>query len=57
MSIAGAHRRKITNGYAHLGNARKRPRIKQAANRSVAESIERARRVAARQAAASGKKK
>jgi hypothetical protein len=56
MSVAGAIRKKLTSGYAHLGNARKRPRLKGASNRSVSESIAAARRTAARQAAASKKK-
>lgn len=57
QSQAKAARRKITNGYTHLGGAMKRPMMKGASNRSVAESIAAARRTAARQSAAAGGKK
>ncbi len=46
----------IRNGYAAMGKSLKRPKFAGAKNRSVAESIERARRVAANQAKASKKK-
>lgn len=57
MSQAGAARRKITNGYAHLAGALKRPRMKGASTRSVADSIAAARRAAAREAASKKKNK
>ena len=57
MSVAGAARRKLTNGYAHMGNSLRRPRIKGASTRSVADSIAAARRAAAREAAAKKTKK
>lgn len=56
QSQAKAARRKITSGYAHLGNALQRPRMPGAKNRTIGESIDRARRLAANQAKASKKK-
>lgn len=49
--------RHLKDGYAAMGNSRRRPRYPGAKNRSVAESIAHARRVAANMAKASTKKK
>ncbi len=54
---AKSKRRKMRNGYAHMGNSLSRPRISGQSFRSVAESIAAARVTAARVAAASKKKK
>lgn len=47
----------LKNGYAAMGKSLRRPRYPSAKNRSVAESIAHARRVAANMAKASSKKK
>jgi hypothetical protein len=47
----------LKNGYAEMGGAMGRPYYKGAANRSIAESIARARETAARMLKAQGKKK
>lgn len=54
---AKAARRKMRNGYAHLGSSLRRPRISGISHRSVAESINAARLAAAREAKAKSKKK
>ena len=56
QSQAKAARRKMRNGYAHMGNSLKRPTIAGRKTRSVSESIARNRMLAAREAAAKKKK-
>lgn len=50
---AKAKRRKMRNGYAHLGNSLKRPTVSGLKMRSVKEAIAAAARTAARMAQAS----
>lgn len=50
-------RRQMRNGFAHLGNSMRRPRISGTAYRTVAESIAAERNAAARAAAATRTKK
>ncbi len=57
VSQAKAKRRQMRNGYAHLGNALKRPTVSGLSYRSVGDSIAAARAAAAREAKAKTKKK
>lgn len=50
QSQAKAKRRKMRNGYAHLGNSLRRPTIAGKSYLSVADSISRARTAAANEA-------
>ena len=54
---AKASARKMRNGYAHMSGDLRRPRIKGASNRTVADAIAAARRTAAREAASRKAKK
>lgn len=56
QSQAKAKRRKMSNGYAHMGSSLRRPSIAGATGRSVAESIAAARHAAAKAASRSIKK-
>lgn len=57
VSQAKAKRRQMRNGYAHLGNALRRPTISGLSYLSVGDSIARARAQAAREAKSKVKKK
>jgi len=54
---AKAKRRQMTNGYAHMGGSLRRPHVKGATSRSVADAIAAARMAAVREAKAKAKKK
>ena len=53
---AKAKRRKMRNGFAHMGNSLRRPTVAGLKMRSVSDAIAAARATAARMAAASKKK-
>lgn len=57
MSVAGAIRHKMTNGYAHLGNSLRRPTVAGKKFRSTGDSIAAERAKAIREANAKKKKK